>query len=118
MPITLGDPLSFDNLGGGAAAEKVEHALKQVLENILDPNTHWGAPREIILKIKIKPTSDERADANVIIDCQAKLAPAKSFPTRIFIGKDIQGHPEAHEINANQYDLFPKQKENITNIGG
>jgi hypothetical protein len=113
--LTLGESLSFENLGGGAAIEKFEDALKKVLHNILDPNTRAQTAREVILRVKIKP-SEERTDADVIIDCQAKLASDKAFPTRIFIGRDVTGKPEAHEINANQVQLFPKQKDNVTAI--
>jgi hypothetical protein len=44
--ITLGEPLSFENLGCGAAEEKFEDALKKVLANILDPNTRPQTARE------------------------------------------------------------------------
>lgn len=115
MALTLGEALSFENLGGGAAAEKFEESLKKVLANILDPNTRAQTSREIILRVKIKP-SEERTDADVVIDCQAKLASDKVFPTKIFIGKNINGVPEAHEVNSNQYALFPKTKENVTAI--
>ncbi|MFH1012108.1 MAG: hypothetical protein V1784_12860 [bacterium] len=113
--LTLGEALSFQNLGGGAAEEKFEEGLKKVLANILDPNTRPQTAREIILRVKIKP-SEERTDADVIIDCQTKLAADKVFPTKIFIGKDIKGQPEAHEVNANQYTLFPKEKGNVTSM--
>ena len=114
MPeITLGEPLSFENLGCGAAEEKFEEALKKVLANILDPNTRPQTAREIILRVKIKP-SENRTDADVVIACDTKLAADKVFPTRIFIGKSITGQPEAHEVNANQYTLFPKEKGNVT----
>ena len=113
--VTLGEPLNIENLGMGAATEKFEDAFKKVLANVLDPNTHATVAREVILRVKIKP-SEERRDASVLIDCQAKLAPLKAFPTRIFIGKNIQGQPEAHEVNSNQFELFPKQKENVTSI--
>jgi hypothetical protein len=107
--ITMGDPLSFENLGCGAAEEKFENALKKVLDNILDPNTRPNVAREVVLTVKIKP-SEARTDAEVIIDCRIKLANDKPFPTKIFIGRNAQGSSEAHEINANQMQLFPKQQ--------
>jgi hypothetical protein len=116
MPdITLGEPLSFQNLGGGAAEEKFNDVLDEVLENILDPNTRAETVREITMKIKIKP-SEKRDSADVIISCDPKLAPQKVFPTKIFLGRGVTGHPEAHEITASQYDLFPKAKENVTSM--
>lgn len=113
--VTLGEPLSFENMGCGAAEEKFEDALKKVLANILDPNTRPQTAREVILRVKIKP-SEERTDADVTIDCQTKLASDKAFPTKIFIGRSVNGQPEAHEINANQVQLFPKQKDNVAAI--
>ncbi len=110
--ITLGEPLSFENLGCGAAEEKFEDALKKVLANILDPNTRPQTAREVILRVKIKP-SEGRTDADVIIDCQAKLASDKAVPTGSINGRDINGTPEAHEVNANQVQLFPKEEGNV-----
>jgi hypothetical protein len=110
--ITLGEPISFENLGCGAAVEKFEDAMLKVLANILDPNTRPETAREVILRVKVKPDED-RTSASVIIDCQTKLASDKAYPTKIFIGRNIQGHPEAHEINANQVQLFPKGKDNV-----
>ena len=116
MPeITLGDAVTLETLGLGASIEKFEDAFKKVLENILDPNTHATVAREVVLRVKIKP-SEERTDATVLIDCQAKLASLKAFPTRIFIGKSLNGQPEAHEVNANQYVLFPKEKDNVRSM--
>ena len=113
--ITMGMPLSFENLGAGAAEEKFEESLKRVLTNILDPNTNPKMAREIILRVKVKP-SEDRTDAEVIITCDVKLAQDKPFPTRIFIGKNANGRPEAHEINANQMQLFPKQTKPVVSI--
>lgn len=116
MPeISLGDSVTLENLGLGASVEKFEDALRKVLDNILDPNTLATVAREVILRVKIKP-SEERTDATVLIDCQAKLASLKAFPTRIFIGKSINGQPEAHEVNANQYTLFPREKGNVKSM--
>lgn len=110
---TLGDNLTFENLGCGAAAEKFEESLQKVLADILDPNTVATASREISLKVSFKP-SEERTSADVMITCDEKLAKDKAFPTKIFIGRDVQGNPEAHEINAQQMNLFPSAKGNVT----
>jgi hypothetical protein len=115
--ITMGMPLSFENLGAGAAEEKFEEGLRKVLANILDLNTNPKTAREIVLRVKIKP-SEDRGDAEVIIVCDVKLAQDKPFPTTIFIGRNAQGKPEAHEINANQMQLFPKQQRPAVVNGG
>jgi hypothetical protein len=113
--ITLGEPLSFENLGCGAAEEKFEDALKEVLANILDPNTEPKSAREVVMKVKVKP-NEERSEAVVSIHVHSKLSPARDYPTRIFIGRSIEGQPEAHEVNANQVNLFPQVKGNVKAI--
>ncbi len=113
--ITMGEPLSLENLGCGAAMEKFEDALKEVLGNILDPNTDPKTAREVVMKVKVKP-NELRNEAEVSIHVHSKLAPTKPYPTRIFIGRSVQGNPEAHEVNANQANLFPKTKENVAAI--
>jgi hypothetical protein len=112
IDLTLRENLGFGNLGGGAAEEKFEEGLKKVLANILDPNTRPNVAREVVLRVKIKP-SEERTDADVMIVCEVKLAADKPFPTRIFIGKNAQGRPEAHEVNANQFQLFPTSQRPV-----
>jgi hypothetical protein len=103
----------MENIGGGAAREQFDDALCEVLANIQDPNTKAEAVREVTLKVKFKPNED-RTESIIEINVAPKLAPAKPYPSRIFIGKSIGGQPEAHEVNANQSNLFPKQKENVT----
>ena len=116
MDITHGESLTLENIGLGAGVEKFTVALNQVLLNCLDPNTSEKAVREITLKVKIRPLNEMRTEAAVTIDCVPKLAPHKTFPTRIFLGKDIRGNVEAHEVNANQYQLFPKTQGNVTSM--
>lgn len=115
--ITMGEALKFENLGCGAAEEKFEEALRKVLANILDPNTRPNVAREVVLRVKIKP-SEARTDADVMIVCEVKLAADKPFPTKIFIGKNAQGRPEAHEVNANQFQLFPKSQRPAVVVNG
>jgi hypothetical protein len=113
--ITLGEALKLENLGKGAAIEKFEFALQAVLDNIMDPNTIATAKREINLRITVKPNA-ERDDAEIFVECDPKLAKLRPFKTRMFVGRGVNGKAEAHEVHANQADLFPKVKENVTSI--
>lgn len=116
-PVTETEPLSFQNIGCGAAEEKFNAELARVLANIQDPNTSWKAKRKIVMEITFEPRAEDRIDINILIDVKAKLTADKPFLSRIFVGRTIGGRPEAHEINANQGKLFPKTKDNVASIG-
>ena len=87
--------MSFDNLAGGALAERFEHVLKQVMQNMYDPNTKATTIRKIALTISFK-ADEERELVDIAHDVSAKLAPLKSYPTKGYLGiKD--GMPVMYE---------------------
>lgn len=98
------ETVTLQNLGGGAAAEQFNHELNRVLENIMDHNTKATTPREITLKIKIKP-DDDRELADLEIHCSSKLATVKPYPTQIYIGVQRGGEVVATEYNPKQLRL-------------
>lgn len=114
-PVTVGTPVNLENLGLGVAKEKFDEEFQKALKNIMDQNTPWKTTRKITLTVSLRPNED-RDSAEAIIDCVSKLAPEKVFPTKIFIGKDIKGNAEAHEVNAAQFNLFPKKEGNVTSM--
>lgn len=74
--------VSLSTLGNGAVEELFGVELKRVLENIADPNADARTPREVTVKIRIKPNEDRsRADVTIIPSC--KLAPLKPHGTYI-----------------------------------
>jgi hypothetical protein len=93
---TTDEKLAIDTLASGAAMERFDDALAVVLANIIDPDTGKGA-REINLKVKFKP-NDERTMTEIRIECKTKLQPATELTTHAYLGVDIKGLPEAHEI--------------------
>jgi hypothetical protein len=103
MDLTKGETVSLDNIGGGAAVEKFNDALVEVLRNIQDPNTAPNAAREIKLTVTFKPAED-RGSAAVLIATSQKLAPLKTYKSQVFIGRGTTGI-EAREVI--QDDLFP-----------
>lgn len=102
MP-TSTEKMSLVNLCGGAAVERFDDALQDVLQNIGDPNTEDGA-REITLKVKIKP-ADNRSILHIEVSCAPKLKPAFSISTTAFMGKSVGG-AEAYELLQDQQPLF------------
>jgi hypothetical protein len=103
--------ISLENLATGAAVERFNLALTQVLENILDPNTDAKVKREIVLKVAIKPTED-RASGRVEVTTATKLANYKAVETTIYIGT-VGGEVAAVEHNPKQmrFDEVVRQAE-------
>ncbi|WP_024613632.1 hypothetical protein [Clostridium sp. Ade.TY] len=82
--------INLETFAGGALAEKVNIALKQVLENISDPNTDYGVKRKLTIDMTL--VADESRDlAEVAIVAKPKLAPSKALSTKIVIGTDGKG---------------------------
>lgn len=89
--------LDLKQMAEGGVNEKLERAFREVIENILDPNTDQTKKREIELKIGIKPSNDLK-QAEVSVQVKTKLVPENSVPTTILIGKDAKGAIHANEL--------------------
>lgn len=79
--------VSLATLKGGAAIEAVDHALGEVWDNILDPNTDAKAKRTVTLKLTFKPTN-ERDGAGCSIEVASKLAPQAPMSAQIIVDKE------------------------------
>lgn len=95
---------SLITLNKGAAVELFDSALKEVLDNIADPNAEAEAVREIIIKVRMKP-SESRESAAVSIECSSKLAQPKASPGVVYFGKS-EGQRVAVQSNPTQGGLF------------
>lgn len=96
--------ISLDTLNQGAAVERFNMALQEVLDNIQDPNTEPKAARTVTLKCTIKP-DDDRGVGNIKIEVVAKLAPVAPFDVRVFLGCDKDGKGYASEYHPNQQTI-------------
>ena len=99
------EEVSLDNIHGGAAIERFNDALSEIIDNIIDPNTEPDKIREIKISVKFKPAKEDRKQVAYIINVEKKLAPARPVGSFMFVGKD-KGKSVAFEQNANQGDLF------------
>lgn len=54
------EALDLKNIAGGALQEKVDAAMRRVLDNMQDPNTPWKVKRQITVKIAF--TQNEERD--------------------------------------------------------
>ena len=106
------EKVSLATVGGGAAIERFDIALQQVINNILDVNTDAKKERSVTLKVTFKPTENRDMGA-VSVDVVPKLAPVSAFRTQVFFGTDATGKGMACEMDINQMNLFPKKGDNI-----
>ena len=94
--------LKLSDLMNGGLEEKMNHELKKVVENIIDPNTEATKAREITIKIKIVPWED-RAKCNMNAVVTSKLQPTKKIDTIIYVGKTEEGYEAAEVGSSNPY---------------
>lgn len=67
------EKVDINNIADGALAERFERALDEVLKNIIDPNSSITKTREIVMRVKVKPSKD-RNSATFGVSVEAKLA--------------------------------------------
>lgn len=114
----MNNMINLEKFAGGALAEKFNIALKEVLENIADPNTAAKAKRKLTVELTFTP-DEERELSMVDIVVKTKLEPPKSVATKILIDKDGNGGIIASEYNnqikGQQYMKIDEESGKITN---
>ncbi len=88
--------INLEKFAEGALAEKMNGALKEVLENIQDPNTDFKFKRKLTLEM-IFVSGEDRELAEVSMIAKTKLAPNKPIATKLVIGTDGKGGVLASE---------------------
>ena len=90
--------LNLNEIADGALQEKLNAAMRKVLENMQDPNTPYKVKRGIPVKLGFTQT-ESRNDAVVDVSVETKLAPASPIQTMMSIGKDLRNG----EVYAEEY---------------
>lgn len=98
--------VTLETIGHGAALELFNKELRNVLDNIADPNTEPKGKRKISLEITFAPTVN-RDMGQVLIDCKAKLMPHRGEATTVFFAY-VAGQRAAVEPDPKQGALFDK----------
>ncbi|APF21634.1 replication terminator protein [Clostridium butyricum] len=88
--------INLESFADGALAEKVNMALRQVLDNMIDPNTDWKIKRKLTIDMTLV-TGEDRELTEVNIIAKTKLAPSKALQAKIVIGTDGKGGVLASE---------------------
>lgn len=108
------EQVQLHNLMRGAAAERFREALEAVAANVLDPNTDPGAVREIVLRVKFKP-SDNRHEVATLVKTETKLAPPKPLDGILFMGQR-GGEVSVVSQDVKQRDMFGDPPVGVTPI--
>lgn len=103
MAADLTKPVTLSSLADGALEERLQEALKVVLENVQDPNTKPDAKRTVTIELTFRPDS-EREAIGLSVVCRVKLAPAKDVTTVLFSGRGARGI-ECREFSPRQQGL-------------
>lgn len=96
--------LELTTLADGAAVELFDRDLKQVLDNIQDPNTNPETARTITITVTLKP-GKARDVAKISVDCKAKLAPCEAQESTAWFQQE-GGKLKAYEHTGRQGSLF------------
>ncbi|MBN2403347.1 MAG: hypothetical protein JXN64_13250 [Spirochaetes bacterium] len=96
--------VSLNNISHGAAVERFDEALAEVIANIIDPNTEAKKTREIKLSVKILPADDERRMVYYSIHVDKKLMPPRDVGSVMYVGQK-EGELVALESSNEQKDL-------------
>lgn len=99
--------LTIDTVARGAAAELFDHAMAEVVENILDENRSPGETRKITLTFDIKPNKDLSA-ANINVQVKTSLAPVVKTESVMFIRKE-RGKAKAYAHNFDENEMFDEE---------
>lgn len=98
----MSTPLTIEGIMLGGAKERIEDAIAQCIQNIVDPNTSAKKAREVLVKIKIIP-NEQRNVAALSVDAVAKLQSPVPLETSITIGHDPRtGVVEASELSSGE----------------
>lgn len=104
--------LNVGNILGGKFPERFDKAIKQLIDNMRDPNTPADAARKITFEFTVKPTED-RQTAAVMLTTKLKLASMESVAGTIYVSK-AEGSLKAYTRDLRQEVMFqetagPKQ---------
>ncbi|MFT8558113.1 replication terminator protein [Liquorilactobacillus hordei] len=83
----------------GGLQEKLDRALDQVTENIMDPNTDQTKKRKITINLVFEPSKSGDA-VDVDIQIKISLVPETGVGTTMLIGRDGKGKAVVNELKS------------------
>lgn len=88
---------SLDDLMNGAALERFNRCLDEVLKNIQDQNTDAKKTRKITMTLTVKPDKS-RNSAKFLLAVSPGLAPIEPYEVNVMLARDDKGNTSAAEF--------------------
>lgn len=88
--------ISLSTVANGAIEERINIALQEIVNNIVDPNTDYKKKRKLSITMTFTPRED-RDFTSVAFDVKPTLAPQKTVETGLLIDFDGNGEAVAAE---------------------
>lgn len=104
------DPVNLGSIARGAAMEIFEIEIAKIAANIADPNTKAAKKRKLTLEFTFAPDTDRRA-IDVTTSSKTSLAGVTEHASRVYLGKDAEGHPYILDQDPRQELLFEPEPE-------
>jgi hypothetical protein len=105
-------PINLGSIARGAALQLFEMEIERVAANINDKSTSATAVREITLRFKFKPDPERRV-IDVTTTAASKLSPIDSHSSRVYLGRDAEGHAYVFDQDPRQELLFENPEGNV-----
>jgi hypothetical protein len=80
--------LDLNKFAGGVLLEKFNGALKEVIQNMQDPNTSFKNKRGITIAIGFTQ-NEQRDDAKITVTVTTKTSPVLPIEIALYMGKDL-----------------------------
>jgi hypothetical protein len=93
--------MSIEDINKGAITELFEIEYQKLLNNLADENCSWKKERSIVIKLKVKLTSESRESATSSVEVNLNTAPPKPNESMISLdwdGKNVQAFSRHEEI--------------------
>jgi hypothetical protein len=112
-------PVNLGSIARGALMELFEIEIAKLAANIADTKTKATKERRLTLELSLKPDQD-RKTIDVTTRASLKLAPIADHASRVYLGKDTDGHPLLFDTDPRQELLFepPAADKPVLQFGG
>ena len=102
-------PLAFEYLNQGKALQRANEAIRDALQNCLDPNTPLKSPRLVKLSVTVEPMLGLRERPNIIADVTTHLAEPQLKPqlAQVHLIKKVAHIEEEEEQSLFEYEPIP-----------